>query len=230
MAIATTTFPSARETRKANQHPRTDTSKQRHKHTAIDERNPTVTCDRPSDSLRRRLSSPTLHVPMSSPCRSSRTLIVLTSLAVLVGSMHGCAKKIGDPCRTSTDCSINGDRICDLTQREGYCTIPECDPNSCPDDALCVEFEAHTPRLARRYCMQPCTRDQDCRAGYVCMEATVRSPEMCPMATMPNGTPPAPCTRLLDSTCQAPAPGDGGLLRPPACRTATRFCVQSASQ
>src|SRR5690242_18467125 len=46
----------------------------------------------------------------------------------------GCKPKIGDECKTSTDCSVTGDRLCDITQPSGYCTIFNCEePGSCPD-------------------------------------------------------------------------------------------------
>jgi hypothetical protein len=145
------------------------------------------------------------------------------ALALLAALATACAKRVGDPCRMNTDCSLNGDRICDGTQPAGYCTVPECDPNACPDDSLCVEFEAHTPRLARRFCMQPCQADTDCRPEYRCEAPTVSATEACP-GPMASGAPPPSCTRLLDTRCDQPAP-DGGVLRFPACRTATRYCV-----
>ena len=34
---------------------------------------------------------------------------------------------MGDSCQTSTDCDPNGNRVCDLSQPGGYCTILGCD-------------------------------------------------------------------------------------------------------
>jgi hypothetical protein len=51
-----------------------------------------------------------------------------------------CGRKIGDDCQTNIQCSPQGDRECDLSQPDGYCTIEGCTQNSCPDDALCVRF------------------------------------------------------------------------------------------
>jgi len=93
----------------------------------------------------------------------------------------GCAPKIGKSCTLSTDCSQLGDRLCDTTQPEGYCTIFNCEPDTCPDSA-CVGFYAQldpacrtsddgrTPRFERTFCMAPCSSDSSCRDGYQCVE------------------------------------------------------------
>jgi hypothetical protein len=52
----------------------------------------------------------------------------------------GCGKSIGDACIVSTDCSNDGSRQCDMTQREGYCTIQGCDYNTCPEEGACIRF------------------------------------------------------------------------------------------
>ena len=46
-----------------------------------------------------------------------------------------------------------------------------CDRDTCPEDAVCVEFRFATPRLAESSCMAPCDGDGDCRDEYVCTEA-----------------------------------------------------------
>ena len=91
----------------------------------------------------------------------------------------GCAKKIGDPCKSNVDCSALGDRFCDtsIADGSGYCTIEGCDvvevrfPGksnqpvcdtvefrpTCPDDAVCVRF--FTPLLSK-----PCDAEK-IRAG-----------------------------------------------------------------
>jgi hypothetical protein len=105
-------------------------------------------------------------------------------LAWAVGSM-ACQKVIGDSCSLSSDCSLSGDRQCDTTQTDGYCTVQNCDPNTCPDEALCVAFDAHSPRLRRRYCMAACNADDDCRSGYRCQRP---DPPECTMSTADGGT------------------------------------------
>jgi hypothetical protein len=77
---------------------------------------------------------------------SVRIVLVLAALALL----GGCKKKIGDPCVRSTDCSIRGDRSCDLSHRvnsagiptpsgSGECTIESCGADTCPKEAECVK-------------------------------------------------------------------------------------------
>ena len=83
-----------------------------------------------------------------------------------------CAPKLGDGCKHTTDCSINGDRTCDNSQPGGYCTIPDCEPNSCPDSGRCVRFQPDQPRLSRSWCMAECGKTKDCnRDAYVCRSA-----------------------------------------------------------
>lgn len=111
---------------------------------------------------------------------SVQTLAKAIALSLLV---FGCAPEIGDACTTSNDCSANGDRLCDTTQRGGYCTIFNCDPTSCPDDeAICVQFGAvlstvgmcpnpqHPSPQSRTFCMKSCSNNGDCRGGYRCMD------------------------------------------------------------
>src|ERR1700760_4201839 len=67
-------------------------------------------------------------------------LQALACLAALFA--FGCTPHIGDSCTISTNCSAQGDRLCDITQPGGYCTEFNCEPDSCPDDAICVNFGA----------------------------------------------------------------------------------------
>ncbi|MFT3695014.1 MAG: hypothetical protein QM831_17890 [Kofleriaceae bacterium] len=60
-------------------------------------------------------------------------------IAALVAA-SGCGYQIGDSCIVSSDCQADGTRVCDLTQREGYCTIIGCDYDTCPDNSECVAF------------------------------------------------------------------------------------------
>jgi hypothetical protein len=97
----------------------------------------------------------------------------------------GCTPKIGDRCSLNTDCSVDNTRACDNSQPNGYCTVLNCSPNSCPDNAACVAFRAGLPgcpyddyaspaRTARTFCMESCKNDSDCRQsdGYVCRDPT----------------------------------------------------------
>jgi hypothetical protein len=86
----------------------------------------------------------------------------------------GCAPEIGDSCNNSTDCSVDGERVCDIAQPKGYCTVRGCDPDTCPDGALCVEFRYDPQRTAETWCMKKCGGDGACRqgAGYRCVRPT----------------------------------------------------------
>lgn len=106
-------------------------------------------------------------------------------LAALLGAAAGCKPKIGDDCQISTDCSAAGDRLCDITAPGGYCTVFNCEPNSCPEDeSLCVQFGWQRSPLcagtqspspyARAFCMATCESDDDCRPGYQCAELSDR--------------------------------------------------------
>jgi len=106
-------------------------------------------------------------------------------LPALTGALAlGCTPKIGDDCTVSTNCSTTGDRLCDVTQPGGYCTKFNCEPGSCPEDSVCVNFgtklspipgctpsQANSP-YKRSFCMASCGSDGDCRGGYKCLAPT----------------------------------------------------------
>jgi len=104
-------------------------------------------------------------------------LAIGMALAMAAG---GCSSEIGDECATALDCSTLGDRLCDRTQPDGYCTIFNCEPDTCPDEAVCVAFKTDLDpaclhlddgrfgRFGRTFCMRVCEAADDCRAGYVC--------------------------------------------------------------
>lgn len=81
----------------------------------------------------------------------------------------GCAPEIGDSCKSSIDCSVQGDRICDETLPNGYCTVLNCNPDACPNGARCVEWRGGFDRTAIRVCMKRCTGSGGCREGYECI-------------------------------------------------------------
>jgi hypothetical protein len=99
-------------------------------------------------------------------------------------ALAACTPSIGDKCVLSTDCSTRGDRLCDTSQPDGYCTQFNCMKNTCPDEAACVLFNAAVPgcnytdrsgpngsRAARAFCVAKCANNGDCRGGYVCADA-----------------------------------------------------------
>jgi hypothetical protein len=94
-----------------------------------------------------------------------------------------CQPEIGDECQVSTDCSAVGDRLCATDQPDGYCTIFNCEPGTCPEEAVCVGFGTDlssvsgacedpqgSSRFQRTFCMARCDEDADCRSGYACID------------------------------------------------------------
>jgi hypothetical protein len=108
--------------------------------------------------------------------------IPLPYVLIVALSAWGCTPSIGDKCSLSTDCSIRGDRLCDTSEPNGYCTIFNCRGNLCPDQAACVLFNAavqgcgyddrQLSRTGRTFCMAQCHSNSDCREsdGYVCAD------------------------------------------------------------
>jgi hypothetical protein len=109
-------------------------------------------------------------------------------LPSLVLVLAACQPDIGDPCSTPIDCSFGGERICLTDQPGGYCTIFNCEPNRCPDEAVCVAFRATLSevegcrgelggeRLQRTFCLKRCSSDGDCRSGYACVSVSADYP------------------------------------------------------
>lgn len=107
----------------------------------------------------------------------------LWQLVLLCVAFAGCKPKIGDDCKISTDCSAAADRLCDITEPGGYCTVYNCEPGTCPpDESLCVEFGAQRSPVpectdlqspspyGRAFCLATCSHDSDCRDGYRCRD------------------------------------------------------------
>ena len=103
-------------------------------------------------------------------------------------ALAGCRPEIGDECDVSTDCSNSGDRLCDTTQPGGYCTQFNCEPGTCPDEAICVAFDTEIseaaecanpqgpPRLQKTFCLRKCDGDGDCRSEYDCVNMNRDNP------------------------------------------------------
>ena len=118
------------------------------------------------------------------PRRLFDSQLALVALAAALS--FGCKPEIGDECSVSTDCSSTGDRLCDTTQPNGYCTIFNCEPGTCPEEAICVAFFTSTSmacqdpqdddRLQRTYCMRSCDVDGDCRSQYACRDMGLKNP------------------------------------------------------
>jgi hypothetical protein len=104
--------------------------------------------------------------------RLALALVALTTAAA-------CGHGIGDECVTSVDCSPSGDRMCDLSQPGGYCTVDGCDAKSCPSDSVCIRYfpEAYLT--------------QECQVSCEDIGVALMSSPDCPMVPEgPNGVPP----------------------------------------
>ena len=105
---------------------------------------------------------------------SKRALALALAAAALVflPMVMGCTPDLGDECTLDLDCSQQGDRLCDITQPGGYCTVFGCEPDKCPEDeGLCVAFnpqldpacgpldDGRWARFERTFCMDACDDD-----------------------------------------------------------------------
>jgi hypothetical protein len=155
-----------------------------------------------------------------------RTGALLFVLAVggVLATVAACTPSIGDKCQVSTDCSLQGDRLCDTSQPQGYCTQLNCQGGSCADNASCVLFGSAIPgcgyndrsgpfgsRLARSFCTAQCSANSDCRAGYVCADprsspwnAVILDNDQTKLGCLPV---PAPAVDAGASTGTAPVCG-----------------------
>jgi len=149
-------------------------------------------------------------------------------LVVALVLAAGCGSEIGDSCILSSDCDPNGERYCDASSKEGYCTIQGCGFDTCPEEAACIRFftgnftnrecttqnqctldelcslEGHcVPRSSEvRYCMKTCGDNGDCRDGYECRDLDLMKEH--------GGEPVLGPGVVIDSSAPkfcAPAPG-----------------------
>jgi hypothetical protein len=93
---------------------------------------------------------------------------------------------------------VNGDRLCDISMPGGYCTIFNCEPGGCPEEAVCIAYRntlapvgacmdtASRARLERTFCMRRCKSDSDCRGGYACIDMGVENPWSASVAEKPG--------------------------------------------
>jgi hypothetical protein len=140
--------------------------------------------------------------------------------------VFGCTPEIGDSCTQSTDCSQLGNRLCDATQPGGYCTIFNCQPNECPNEAVCVAFEytdpgcgpvagGQWPRFERTFCMRGCSNNGGCRSGYECIPPSQRQAQAVDSApnydmvcmVIADEPPSLPVGATPPAVCE---PGDAG--------------------
>jgi hypothetical protein len=88
--------------------------------------------------------------------RAPMQKLFVVAVIMLGSALGACGKEIGDECIAASDCSSDGSRTCDNSQKGGYCTIMGCDYSTCPDEAACVRF--FTGSFANKPC-DPTTED-----------------------------------------------------------------------
>jgi len=159
--------------------------------------------------------------------------LALWGLVAALG-LSACSPTIGSSCVQSTDCSVKGDRTCDTSQPEGYCTVFGCGDNTCPNSAVCVSFNVALPgcayndyqapaRTSRILCLAHCQQDSDCRTseGYVCADprgapwlARIvddnQNQSVCIVAATPVDAGPAQDAAICNAGRPLPEAGGGG--------------------
>src|SRR5262245_11873124 len=115
--------------------------------------------------------------------RAGLSLVLLVAVSPV---LTGCPPQLGDDCQTSADCSAQENRLCDITQPGGYCTVFNCEPGACSDEGVCVAFTTSLSvvpgcndpnafsRFERSFCLANCETNDDCRDDYIC--ADMRDP------------------------------------------------------
>ena len=160
---------------------------------------------------------------------------LLALFALVAMGAAGCKAKIGDSCSLSTDCSATGDRLCDTSQPGGYCTLFNCEPGRCPDEAVCVAFRVvadgtdatcddpqRWARFERSFCERTCGSNSDCRAGYTCANeaaltmtwnAKIAEPDQSANVCVPTPTAaPATSQDAGVDVCKPNKGWDGGVI------------------
>lgn len=142
-----------------------------------------------------------------------RDRALLLALLALVSVASGCRSKIGGACKVSTDCSLRGDRICDLSflvdeqglpsaDGKGECIVEGCRPGSCPTEAVCVQV------YSTEFLSVACDPEAEGRTRADCDPDEICLPEgVCADVNTARNTCRRECTN--DSTCR-----DGYVCRP----------------
>lgn len=119
--------------------------------------------------------------------------LLLFAVALMV--LGACGKEIGDACVIGSDCSPNGDRLCDPSSIDGYCTIQGCDYSTCPDEATCIRF--FTGSFSNKTC-DPAASADACRNNP---ESCCTVDELCSIAgqCVPRSSEIRYCMRTCDS-------------------------------
>lgn len=121
-----------------------------------------------------------------------RDRALLLALLALVSVASGCRSKIGGACKVSTDCSLRGDRICDLSflvdeqglpsaDGKGECIVEGCRPGSCPTEAVCVQV------YSTEFLSVACDPEAEGRTRADCDPDEICLPEWCARTSTRRG-------------------------------------------
>lgn len=137
-------------------------------------------------------------------------------LPAVCAALAACQPEIGSDCESNAECSVTESRDCDRSLPGGYCTVLNCGPGDCPEEAVCVAYRATISvveacqrtagrrRLQRTACMRTCSSSQDCRSGYECVGLAPGNPWAAEVVDTGRG----------DTVCSLAAPtpllGEGG--------------------
>ena len=88
----------------------------------------------------------------------------------------GCGATVGDACRTASDCG-NGVCITRDFAPDGLCSVAcVLDGSACPAGSVCVKRALGRDAPG---CLRACTKDSECRSGYLCSAPEGEGPKVC---------------------------------------------------
>jgi hypothetical protein len=110
-----------------------------------------------------------------------RLSLMVLVLAASGLTASGCGKQIGDACIVASDCALDGSRVCDSAEDQGYCTIAGCDYSTCPGEAACIRFfdgsfsNLPCDPATENVSTNDCTEDELCTLDGECVPRSAES-------------------------------------------------------
>lgn len=173
----------------------------------------------------------------------------IAPLGLVFALAAGCADKAVDPTKPppagAIGAACNANEACDKDNclqdpsfTDGYC-LADCskDPNVCPSGSTCADYAIY------RWCLDSCSADSECRAGYVCDYGVCRPPcnrqDLCKSGDRcVEGRCQSPCksddectpNRCQDGQCVPPCTKDDDCLPGENCDVATGRCQARAGK
>lgn len=111
----------------------------------------------------------------SSRLRAATSVAPAALVSALLALLAGCQPEVGDPCRRTIDCGLQGTLSCDVSNapndpgNQGECTLENCSFGVCPNEAVCIKVYAS--EFASVVC-DPVEEDRstdDCLPHEVCL-------------------------------------------------------------